>query len=246
MTITANTMIKRAMRIMRVLPVYRDPTADEAADGLYALNSMMEAWSIERLMVYQIQQVSNAWTTNSASMTIGSGGDINIARPTKIEEEGNFFRDGSTLIDYPLLWLGDKSSYDRILLKSSTSSYPQWIYYSPGYPLGTVFVWPVPTMALTLYLQTWKPLQTFTGLTDAISLPPGYQAAIEFNLAAWWKGEFGSAAQMDPDDIARAKVLKHNLKAVNAPDLVAQVDGGLLPNGVPYNIYVDGPAMGRP
>ena len=243
MSVTALTMIKRAMRIMRVASADQEPTAGEAADGLYALNAMMDSWSIERLMVYQVAQSEYSWPSSTRSRTIGSGGDFNTTRPTKVAEMGNFFRDLGTNIDYPLFWLGDRSAYDLILLKTTTSTYPQWIFVDTGYPLMTLYVWPVPTMTLQLHLNHWKPLQNFATLNAAISMPPGYQAAIEFNLADWWRGEFGSAAQMTAEDVKRAAVLKQAIRGLNHPDLVAQLDSALFNRGQPYNIYTDGGVM---
>lgn len=245
MTITALDMITRAMRIMRVLGTDQAPTAAEGVNGLYALNSMTEALSIQRQLIYEVGQQTYAWPVNNASQTIGPAGNFSTTRPVKIAEEGNYVRDGSTSIDYPLYWLGDRDSYDRILLKSSTSSYPQWLFADTGNPLITLYLWPVPTQAVTLHLNTWTPLQTFAALTTALAMPPGYQAALEFNLADWWKGEFGSAANMAADDVKRAALLLQNLRAINRPDLVARLDPGLTGRGVPYNIYTDGPMVGN-
>ncbi len=238
---TALDLVKRSMRLMRTLAPDQNPTTQEATDGLNVLNSMLDSWSTERLMIYQIQQGSYSWASGNANRTIGVGGNFNTTRPTKISEEGNFFRDGSTSIDYPLFWLGDRDSYDRILLKSSTSSYPQWLFADMGYPLITLYVWPVPTQTLTLYLNSWKPLQNFTTLTTDMALPPGYQRAIEYNLAIEYAPEFGTAANITDDVRNIARMSKSSIKAVNKPDLVARTDAALI-HGSPYNIYTDGPA----
>ena len=240
MTVTAITMIKRAMRIMTVLGVDQEPTDTEAADALYALNAMMEAWNIERLMVYNTPQVSASWTVSSATMTMGTGGTFSATRPIRVMPEGNFFRDGSTNIDYPILWLGDKDSYERILLKTSTSSWPQWMYVDMGFPLVTLYVWPVPTQALTAYINTYAVLQAFDTLTEVIALPPGYQSAIEYNLALWMAPEYGTAAKISPFVEKQAALLKQNLRNLNSPDLVARIDPAVIGQGRPYNIFVDG------
>lgn len=245
MSITALTIINRAMRLIQVLGTDQTPTANDAADGLYALNAMLDAWSIERLMVYHILQQDFAWTVNQASMTIGSGGDFDVSRPTKVVEQGNFLRDGNNNIDYPLIWLGDWDSYQRILLKSSTSSYPQWLYVDTGYPLMTLYLWPVPTMSLTLYLGSWQPLQTFVSLNEAIELPNGYQRAIEYNLALEIAPEYGTAAVVSPRVEKVAATSKMVIKSINRPDLVARLDPAIFGRGQPYNIYSDsGPITG--
>lgn len=226
---------------MRTLAPDQNPTSQEANDGLNVLNSMLDSWSLERLMIYQVQQNGYSWSASSSSKTIGSGGDFNTTRPTKISEEGNFFRDGSTSVDYPLTFLGDRDSYDRILLKSNTSSYPQWLFADMGYPLITLYVWPVPTLSLTLYLNTWKPLQNFTSLTTDMALPPGYQRAIEYNLAIEYAPEFGSAATISDDVRNIARMSKSNIKAINKPDLISRTEAGIR-KGAPYNVYTDGPA----
>lgn len=239
MAATSLAMIKRAMRLSTVLGVDETPSAAESQDGLSALNSMLEAWSIERLMVYAIQQTTHSWTANEASRTIGVGGNFNTTRPYQVQEEGNFFR--SSDIDYPLTVLGDRDSYDRILMKSSSSSYPLWLFPLPSYPLMILYVWPVPTQTLELHLNSLTPLQVFDSLTEEIALPPGYQRAIEFNLAVEIASEYGVAAPASVQKIAANA--KAAIKGVNRPDLVARLDNGLSGSGAPYNIYTDGVAV---
>ncbi len=239
MSATSLDMIKRAMRLMRVLAANQEPSDTESADGLYALNSMTDALGIERGLIYQVGQASYSWAANAASKTIGSGGDFSAVRPIKVAEEGNFVRDGSTNIDYPLIWMGDRDDYDRILLKSTTSTYPQWIFVDTGWPLATIYVWPVPTQTLELHLNTWTPLQTFDTLTEQLAMPQGYQAAIEYNLAVWFAPEFGTAATITPEVAKRAALLLQNLRAMNHPALVARLNALPQGQGVTYNIYSD-------
>lgn len=220
---TFNDIHRRALRLIQVLGADDTPTAEEAADGLAVANSMLDAWSIERLSVYQIQQNNYSWASGNASRTIGSGGNFNTTRPVKIEEKGNFFRDSSN-IDYPVVTL-ERQDYDQIGFKSAEGSVPEYLYHDTGYPLMTLYAYPVPSQTLTLYLNTWKPLQTFTSLATTLAMPPGYQAAVEYNLALWMAPEYGAAAVAAAERITRqASILKSAIKAVNRPNLVARVD----------------------
>jgi hypothetical protein len=223
MSVTFNTMFKRSLRLIGVLGQDRDPTAAEAADGMYSANAMLDAWGIERLMVYQIQQATHTWPASTASRTMGSGGDFAVTRPTKIER-GTFFRDSGGN-DYPVMVTYDRAIYDSIILKSTGGSTPGLLFVDAAYPLTVLYAYPVPSEALTLHLNTWKQLQSFTSLTDAISMPPGYQDAFEMNLAVWIAPEYGTAAMERAQNIEkRAALLKSNIKSINAPSLVSSLD----------------------
>lgn len=232
MSITANTMIQSAMRKMQVLGIDASPTAQEGADGLYALNAMLDLWSIERLMVYQVQQNSYSWTANTASMTIGSGGDFDTSRPIKIEPKGNFFRDSSSL-DYQVVVL-PRQNYDSIADKSASGSIPDFLFHDDGFPTRTLYAYPTPSAAMTLYLNTWKPLQAFSGLTTVLSLPPGYQVAIETNLAVFWAPEFGAAASnaIKANGVKEmAAISKQAIRGMNQPNMVSELDPALVGRG---------------
>lgn len=236
MPVTANTMIKRAMRLVQVIGVDVNPTAQEADDALYALNAMLEAWSIERLMVYQIQQTTHSWTADQTSRTIGSAGNFNVARPIRIESKGNFFRDSSNN-DYQLTTL-PRENYEHIVSKGAKSTIPEYLFHDDGFPTRTLYAYPVPSQTLTLHLNHWTPLQSFSALTTAISMPPGYQAAVEFNLGVWIAPEYGAAAVKAAKNIEKqAATLKSAIRSLNRPNLVASVDMGL--GGRAYNINVE-------
>lgn len=223
MAVTANTIIISALGKIQVLGIDANITAQEAADGLYDLNAMLDAWSVEKLMVYQVQQTTHSWTASAASKTIGSGGDFNTTRPYKIEPKGNFFRDSNNL-DYPV-GVFPRQDYDRIVDKTTTGSFPEYLFFDDGFPTRTLYAYPVPNQALTLYLNSWKPLQSFGGLTAEISLPPGYQAAIEWNLAIWSAPRYGAAAKAAAKDLEKqALVLKNGIRGANVKSIVADFD----------------------
>lgn len=210
------------MRLIRVLAPDANPTTQEAADGLYALNSMLDAWTIERLMVYQIRQTTHTWPANTTTRTIGSGGDFNVSWPVRIEELGSFFRSNS--IDYPVKAL-PREQYDLITYKGASGSFPKTLYYDHAFPVRTLYVYPIPSLQLTLYLNSWQALQQFTGLTGEINMPPGYQAAIEYNLGLWIAPEFGAAAVSASKDIEKqAGTLKQAIRGMTQTNMVATVE----------------------
>jgi hypothetical protein len=58
---TANSIIKRAIRLITADSSITTPDTYQLADGLEALNAMTDAFSIERLMIYQILEETLRW-----------------------------------------------------------------------------------------------------------------------------------------------------------------------------------------
>jgi len=227
------------MRLAGVIGKGEVLDSDESADGLSALNTMLDSWQLERLFVYQIVQVSNTWPASTTSRTIGSGGDFTQQRPVKIDSA--FIVDSNSQW-YPLNVLQDRTEYDLIVLKTTTSTLPNYLFMDTAFPLGVLYLYPVPSVSVTLNLNTWQTLQSFSGLTTALSLPPGYQRAIEYSLAEEFGPEFGVKIPAKVEQTAMKA--RANIKSVNRPSLVARVDygvaalGGLNGSGR-YNIYTD-------
>jgi hypothetical protein len=96
---------------------------------------------------------------------------------------------------------------------------------------------------LTFKLRSWQRLQSFSSLTTALALPPGYERAIVFNLAMEFAPEFGTGAKMDPQVPLIATQSKAAIKTINQPSMVAQLDSGVVALGKTvggrYNINTD-------
>lgn len=180
-TKTASDLITRAYKILGDIGTGETMTAAMADDGLVALNSMLDSFSIERLMIYEIRQDSLTWPSNTTSRTIGSGADFDVHRPDRVED-GTYFVDTNN-IAYTVDVLRNRQVYDSIPDKTVVSSYPEKLYYEPSTQWGTLYVYPVPNQSLTLKLNSWQPLQIFDTLTETHILPAGYSRMIEFNLA---------------------------------------------------------------
>lgn len=232
---TAISMITRAMRLATVIGKGETPDDDEAADGLVALNSMLDAFSIERLQVYYIVEETLTMVANDAQYTMGSGGDLNTTRPTRIED-ACYIRYNS--IDTPLQLLNFEG-FASIVNKTTASNIPQYLFADMQNPLVRLNFWPVPSDASAVaHIFSWKQLQQFSALTTALALPPGYEEMIVFNLAVRWAGpEFG---QKVPDEVTRIAIIsKANIERMNAPAPIMRSEAGVMtrrwPAGGIYN-----------
>lgn len=220
---TAITMITRAMRLARVIGKGEAPDDDEAADGLTALNAMLDSWSIERLFVYYIVEENMTLVANQATYTMGVGGDLNTTRPTRVDDSC-FVRMSS--MDFPLTLL-DSQQYASIVDKTTTTSnLPMFLFPDMQNPLVRLTFYPVPSTANVAHIRSWKQLQQFATLTDVLALPPGHQRAIEYSLAEEFGPEFG--VQILPKVEQIALKARANIKKINAPAPILGSEVGMM------------------
>jgi hypothetical protein len=175
---TALDIIKRSMRLLGVYPIGEDPSADEAATGLLALNALADSLANSGLLIYAPTLDSIALSASTGSYTIGPSGATVTARPVQILPASFITYQG---VDYPLevLTLDD---YNAIPVKA-TSGIPGGIYALMNMPNITAYLWPVPSATMTLNLWTTKALTTFPLLTTVVSLPLGYEQMLPYLLA---------------------------------------------------------------
>lgn len=219
---TAGDIVKAALRNLGVIASGDQPAADELADGLSALNEMMALWSADGLLIYSVTRENFTLTPGTASYTMGSGGAFNTIRPIQITEA--FIRDSSGT-DYPVD-VKDRKYYERIEIKT-TQGRPDKLYLAPEYPLAKVYLYPTPSLAEALYLDSWKALTAFATVDTVISLPDEYRGALSSNLAIYIAPEYSvspSQALAVKAGSSKATITKLNMGV--APEV--RFDPGLL------------------
>lgn len=228
---TAQNLITYAMQSLGVMGDGDTPTATELADGLVLLNEMLDSWSTDRIMVYQILQENFPLVAGTATYTIGSSGTFNTTRPVRIENA--FIRDSNNL-DYQLQVI-PQQSYDNIMTKTVQSNIPLYMYNDLAYPLSTLKFWPVPSQAYTLYINSWKQLQQFSTLSTAAALPNGYQEAIRYTLASRLAPQFGVNTPQEVQELAKAALSR--IKRLNSPEIYSQTEVATSSRKKTFNIY---------
>lgn len=225
MTVYVSTMLLRSLRLNGEKARGATLTSSEQAELLAELNTMMESWSVDRALCYQVLQESFALSNSVGSYTIGSGGAFSTDRPVKIVDPC-FIRDSSNL-DSPLQ-IVNAEAYGRIVQKTIDGSYPGYLFYDSAYAsgLGTIYLYPEPMAGLTLFINSWKQLQTFSTVSVALSLPPGYQRAIEFNFAVETAGGY---VNVSPEVAKIARDSLAAIKSLNLPDAFMRIESGLVP-----------------
>lgn len=228
---TALDMIKRAYRLIGVYSIGETPSSEEANDALTALNAMLDEWANEKLMIYAASLDSITLTPGTAVYTIGPSGGLIAPRPESIDPSSYVEWNG---VSYPLA-LVTLAQYNDIALKTLNSSLPQVLWFNPTYPNATVTLYPVPNLAMTLRLWSWKPLTTFSSLTDVLTLPPGYENAIVHNLAEALAPE--NEVPVPQSVHMKAVMSKKKLKRTNFEPVLAYFRGDVLPGNGRFNVY---------
>lgn len=173
---TASDLINLALRDAGAYGVGETVDAGDSADAFTTLQQLLALWQIDGLMVYA-QVTSSFAATGALSYTVGTGGNVAIARPDKIDNV--FWRSGT--LDYPVTMLDSYEEYLDIVQKTLGSD-PQYAFYLPSYPLGTLYLYPQPSTG-TVHLTRLERLPTLTSITDTITLPPAYMMQIRYSLA---------------------------------------------------------------
>jgi hypothetical protein len=220
---TVLDLIKRSLRLLGALNIGDNPTAEEAQDALLALNAMTDAWATERLMMFTTGRNIYNLAPGQQVYQIGPLGPDWIApRPAYLDGAGLLITntDPTQVLEQPLDVLRTDLQWARIRAKGITSTLPTTIYYDHGFSSGilnlgsgNVAFWPIPTFANQVALYTPTIIAQFTGLTQTISMPPGYNRALPYNLAIELAPEF----DREPSEavVAVALEAKASLKRAN-------------------------------
>ena len=233
-------IIDLALKDAGIIGVGQTALAEDMNDALTRLNMLMAQWANKRYLVYQLTNLQIT-STGAQSYTVGPGGDFNIpVRPDRLEN-GCYFRQlvqsSPNQVDYPLELLESWEDYNRIVLKA-LQTFPGYVFYDPGYPLATVYPWPVPQPAIYLInlLVKGNVVQQFTSLTEQIVLPNEYLMAIYLTLANILRTAY--RLPVDPDLVQRAKEAREVIRGSNTALARLKMPNDLVRPGV-YNPYSD-------
>lgn len=186
---TCGDICTDALRECGAVGVGQAPLAADISDAWARLQWMLQQWERKRWLVYHLVTLSKV-STGALAYTVGPGGDFDTGagtvRPARLESA--FLRQIQTAppnqIDYPLELIQSREDYNRIALKSMVS-FPGMIFLDTDWPLGNLFVWPVPNSSIyQIHITVMAQLPArFATLATAISLPYEYYYAMMTNLA---------------------------------------------------------------
>lgn len=223
---TGRELVTIAMKEAGVLTAGETPTAEEVVDGLASLNRMLASWSNDSLLIYARTFENFPLSSGVGEYTIGPSATFNTVRPMHIIDA--FVRQDT--LDYWLQIIPDEQ-YDAIAYKD-IDSIPQVLNFTAQFPQATLRIYPKPQASYTLYLRSEKQLSSF-GLNDEVSLPPGWEDALVYNLAVRLKPSYGLPADPALVELALSSkaLLMDNTSRNRTYDYVAPRYGGCIYDG---------------
>jgi len=201
------------------------PGTVESAVGLRTLNAMLDTWKTERLMVYAEVRTEFDIISGQQTYSIGTGANWDVERPERIERAEFIFTNTSPEVEVPVKILSPQE-WAALTPKKLTNTIQTMLYYEPTVPNGTVTLWPKPTQNWKIAVWTWRTIGQFASLATTINLPPGYQEAIEYNLAVKLADKYPDTARVSQVTVEAARSAKRKIKTMNEPVLQMQCEGG--------------------
>lgn len=206
-----------ALRLIGVAASESPIEADQAQSALEALNSLLDAWSVDTLLTFTRPKIPLPLVAGQAVYTWGVAVppcDLVGVPPVRLDlcllEIG-----GSPVEDWQIQVL-DQTQYETsIWLKTMQSSYVEMVYLEDTQPIKRLHVWPVPTVpACTLQLIPWPAQPQYTHWDDGLDWPNGYLRLMSYALAVDLAPSYGIEASPTVQRIAEES--KRALSPINA------------------------------
>lgn len=226
----ANDIISSAARLAGILASGETLQGNEPSDCLLILQQMIDEWQADGLKIFTTRIDTFPFVLGTQAYTLGTGGNFNIPRPTKIHRMGVQILSNPTQPSEVPITLLDDDGWANVRVKNIGGSYPLFCYDDGAFPLRTLSFWVIPGLACNLVLYSWQPLATFPDInTTDVTFPPAYAQALKYNLAICLSAEFKT--QLDPVVMGIAASSLAALKEINLPQPILRCDPGLSGTG---------------
>lgn len=196
---TARDMVTQAMRELTVIASGENPTADEIADGIFRLNSMLKAWGV-RVALWRD-------TPGVVAFPAGTASAVLTPRPGRVTS-ARYRLD--TTNERPLTrW--EPADYDLLPNKASRGS-PTAYIITQNPAAVTMTLWPVPSVVTTVLYSYDRVVEDVTSANDVVDVPQMFFETVWTNLAVRLAPMFGKA-RLDPQTLAEVKGRAARLEA---------------------------------
>lgn len=209
MPTTLADLLKPALRIagITVLPG-TTPSTDQYTELIPAMNRMLSSWNLDGYKIFSLTITEFTLTANQKIYTIGTGGELNIARPLAIRVATMIYP-GTPSVRQEVEILEDVKDWMTISVQDITGAPAWYLYYDHGNDAnsrGKLYLHPQPPSGYKLELSTWTRIASaFAATTDAVTVPDGYEQAIVDNFALIVGGLYPKQSDLMSNPVALAE-----------------------------------------
>mgnify|MGYP000114228989 CR=1 FL=1 len=227
-------VITLALKAAGILGQGQTASAAVTTDAFDALNAMIAQWSVKRGMVYELVDATTV-CTGAKSYTVGPTGAFSFStRPNLIDSAYVSLNYGTpSQVDLQLEIIEAREDWNRVSMKS-IGVFPYVAFYDNAYPNGLLYAWPVPSAIYQLTITAKLPLVQFASTTQDINLPPEYQEALVWNLAARIRPLY--QLEPDPSVMALARASLSTIRQANAQVPLLSMPSSVKKGGR-FNVY---------
>lgn len=186
--ISARSIGTTALRLLGVASAEQSLRADMAQSALDALNTLLDAWSVERLLTWTRPRLSLQLVPGQGQYTwgavTGETTPADIPHPAPVRLEIALLNiGGSPEQEWPLQILTQEDYESGIWFKNLASSYVECVSLEDTVPYNVLHCYPVPSQVHTLILLPWQAHSPYASWDSVLEWPQGYQRAMQYNLA---------------------------------------------------------------
>lgn len=179
---TPDRIIRMAMTDAGLLQEGDDPTSEQFANYLNRLNDLINFWQTQGLKIWLQYDLAVPLVAGQGVYVIGSGGDVNMTRPTRVLDNGYYLDTNS--IKRPLIMIS-RDEYTRLSQVVNQGALSSYFVQKNQLDL-TVSFWLVPDSAAaqgTAHLLIQQQVQNMVSLTDTLNFPQEWFIALRWGLA---------------------------------------------------------------
>lgn len=169
------------------------PGNEEAQWAFRKYNYLLDMWAARKNFVPYSNFNTYTLTPNLSPHTIGPGPTATFQvkqRPVKIVRANLLLNNVTPNVSVSLTIRDAQWWMEDVSIQDLPSPEPTDLFYSPTFPDGSLYFWPVPTSAYGVQLETWALLNQLSDINDPVggadgdtSIPPGYRNALMLSLA---------------------------------------------------------------
>ena len=155
--------------------------------ALLRLNGILGLWNARGETSYTATFPTYTTTASLSPHTIGPTGATWSAtqRPVEILAANRIYSSGTGLVRTPIRVRDAAWWFSQQSVPNIETNIPTDLYYSPTWPNGSIYFWPVPSAVFTIELKVRLLLAAIAeaDISTDVALPFGYDAAIRATLA---------------------------------------------------------------